>query len=46
MGSSDLDFGPVTGLADPELAFYPSLGPDPNRVSLNKAETCDNGFTF
>ena len=36
MGYSDLEFGletePVTGLADQELAYYPSLGPDPNWV--------------
>ena len=34
MGSSDLglglETGPVRGLADPELAFYSSLGLDPN----------------
>ena len=42
MGSSDLDSGLetwlVTGLGDPELAYNPSLGPDPNWVSLNNAE--------
>ena len=36
MGSSDLEFGletgPVTGFADSELAYYPSLGRDPNWV--------------
>ena len=36
MGSSDLEFGletgPVRGLADPELAYYSSLGLDPNWV--------------
>ena len=36
MGSSDLGFGletgPVRGLADPELAYYSSIEPDPNRV--------------
>ena len=34
MGSSDLEFeletGPVRGLEDPELAYYSSLGLDPN----------------
>ena len=34
MGSSDLEFGletgPVRGLADPEYAYYPSLGLDSN----------------
>ena len=36
MGSSDLEFGletgPVRGLADPESAYYSSLGLDPNWV--------------
>ena len=36
MGSSDLEFGletgPVRGLADPELAYYSSLGLCPNWV--------------
>ena len=36
MGSSDLEFGletgPVRSLADPELAYYSSLGLDPNWV--------------
>ena len=36
MGSSDLEFGPETGpvigLADSELAYYSSLGLDPNWV--------------
>ena len=36
MGSSDLEFevetGPVRGLTDPELAYYSSLGLDPNWV--------------
>ena len=36
MGSSDLEFGletvPVKGLADPELAYYSSLGLEPNWV--------------
>ena len=36
MGSSDLGFGletgPVWGLADPELAYYSSLGLDPDWV--------------
>ena len=36
MGSSDLEFGletgPVRGLADPELAYYSSLGLDANWV--------------
>ena len=36
MGSSDLEFGPETGpirgLADPESAYYSSLGLDPNWV--------------
>ena len=34
MGSSDLEFGletgPVRGLADPEVAYFSSLGLDPN----------------
>ena len=34
MSSSDLKFGletrPVTGLADPEVAYYPSVGLYPN----------------
>ena len=34
MGSSDLEFeletGPVRGLEDPGLAYYSSLGLDPN----------------
>ena len=36
MGSSDLEFrlqtGPVRGLTDPDLAYYSSLGLDPNWV--------------
>ena len=36
MGSSDLEFGletgPVRSLANPELAYYSSLGLDPNWV--------------
>ena len=36
IGSSDLEFvletGPVRDLADPELAYYSSLGLDPNWV--------------
>ena len=36
MGSSDLEFrlenGPISGLADPELAYSSSLGLDPNWV--------------
>ena len=36
MGSSDLEFeletGPVRSLADPEFAYYSSLGLDPNWV--------------
>ena len=36
MGSSDLEFGletgPVRGLADPELAYYSSLGLDANWI--------------
>ena len=36
MSSSDLEFGletgPFRGLADPELAYYSSLGLDPNWV--------------
>ena len=36
MGSSELEFGletgTVMGLADPELAYYPSTGLDPNWV--------------
>ena len=35
-GSSDLEFGqetePVRGLADPESAYYSSIGLDPNWV--------------
>ena len=45
MGSSDLQFGletgPVTGLADPELAYYPFLGLDPNWFNKPRVRSKD-----
>ena len=45
MGSSDLEFGletrPVRGLADPELAYYSSLGLDTNWVCKPRVRTKD-----
>ena len=45
MGWSDPEFGletgPVRGLADPELAYYSSLGLDPNWFDKPRVRTKD-----
>ena len=48
MGSSDLGFGletgPVRGLANPELAYYSSLGLDPDWVLQTQSLRGTSGF--